>query len=295
VIQQRPLITTALLRLAGFLSLGLLLTPATSAVAQIPYLDPLPWSALADSVQGPALLMHYDRFDDEKYNWIGNRLGLTSLLPSGGESCLFLRAYYLALDSGQTPVLGRWPDLAGEDAAGWPGESRTAGWVRPEFGLLSWIRMPVLGRAQWGFAVALPVGRDELYPLTAASMPVRANLRKVFAWGAWSLTAGAGYVQHLDSGRSYLKSGAFPSGPASEAALTWHPHSLGVMALTWAGEDLEGHHSSRLGCQWWIPYRERHAMGLAVQREVAGAVDRPFATQVTLVWRWNSSSVPTPP
>jgi hypothetical protein len=267
------------------------------ADAQVPYLDPLPWFALPDSAAGQALLFHYDRFDDEKFNWTANRFGMTGVLPAGRQSCFFVRAHYLIFDTDKLAVLDRWPDAAGEDAEGWPGERRIVGWVRPEFGLLTHWSPPLLGRLKLGLSAALPVGRDELYPFTAASMPLRVNLRKVWQLSsAWGATLGTGYVQHLDSGRAFLDPAAFPSGQSTVAGLTWHHGSGASLDISWRQEFLDDRRTTRLAGHCWLPYRERHALGLIVQREMAGAVHRPYATLVGLVWRLNASgSQPTPP
>ena len=48
---------------------------------------------------------------------------------------------------------------------------------------------------------------------------------------------------------------------------------------------MEGRRSTLIGLQGWLPWGERNALGIAVRRELAGAADRPFGTQVTLTWR----------
>jgi hypothetical protein len=266
-----------------------------SAWAQVPYLDPLPGLARADTSSGRALIFQYDRFDDEATGWSADRFGLTGLVAAGLRSRFFVRAHYLSFDTGQLDLLERWPQLAGEVPEGWPGEHRLVGWTRPDVGLLGDLRASAVGEIEYGLAVGLPIGRDELYPLTAASMPVRLFLGKwVTLSGPWRTRLGLGRIWHLDSGRDLLQPGAFPSGAILDGALSWQPATRRSATLFWHEEFLDGHRSTRAGCQIWWPYAGEHALGLCWQRELAGRVDRPFASLLTLSWYLHANAAAEP-
>ena len=265
--------------------LGLAVVPA--GLAQLPHLDPVPWLAPGDSLSGRSLLLQWDRFDDERFHWQANRLGLTGLLSTGNRSRIFFRMHYLAFTAGDSSSLARWPHLVGEDAdEDWPAESQLVGWGRPEVGLVTQLGLPLLGWTQCAIALGLPVGRDQLYPFSAASVPVRLYLRKELRLtGGWHLGLVAGRILHLDSGRDFLDPAAFPSGHDLVVDLRWQ-YAAGRALTWWLSEERAGDgRSTRLGCQFWIPSGSRASFVLGCQREVAGYIDRPFATQISLGWQ----------
>jgi hypothetical protein len=275
--------------------LGLLATCGWSllAQAQVPYLDPLPFYARSDTAAGRILVVSYDRFDDEISHWAADRVGLTGILATGRRSCLFVRAHYLAFDSGELSTLQRWPQLADEAPSDWPGEHRMVGWTRPEVGVLAQLALPGLGETECVLAAALPVGRDELYPLSAASLPLRLLLGKSLVTAAsWQAHLAAGQIIHLDSSRQWLQPEAFPSGTVLAVRCQWRPQgprSVSV-ALSLQEELLGDRRSTNLGCQVWWPYGLQHAIGLSVQRELAGRAERSFGSLVTLSWRLQASA-----
>jgi len=275
--------------------LGLLLPWSLPAArAQIPYLDPLPWSAAADTSGRRSLEVSWDRFDDQEFHWSADRVGLTGLLASGEHTRLFLRMHYLSLDTDGHPALGRWPSLRGEDAdPGWPDEAQIVGFGRPEIGLLGRLRLPLLGPGRYGLALGLPIGRDQLYPLSDASMPLRLAWRRELGGGSpWRLSLTVQGLQHMDSAHDFLEPAAFPSGVIYSGAVGWRRGPHRGLELSWRESHLEGRRSALLGLQGWLPWGDRNALGIAVRRELAGSAERPFGTQVTLAWRLVSAPAP---
>ncbi len=259
------------------------------ASAAVPYLDPFPWEVAPDSAAVRTLLVHGDRFDDETTCWTANRVGVTGALPVGTRSLFFFRAYFMAFHTSNLPALERWPSLAGEDVPdGWPHERRINSFVRPELGLLGEIGLPGLGRTRFGLACGLPVGRDDLYPFTAASIPCRLELRKDISLATgWRLALEAGRLFHLDSAHEYLTPEAFPGGVRLGAGAAWRSGPGRSLGLAIGHESLDGGRSTRLSLHWWLPWGGRNGFGLILGRELTGPADRPFATQLTLVWRLN--------
>jgi hypothetical protein len=264
-----------------------LLWPVSTTRAQIPFLDPLPWSAAADTLGQRALEVSWDRFDDERVHWSADRVGLTGLLAMGERAHLFLRMHFLTLDTADRPALVRWPALRGEQAdPGWPHEAQVDGFGRPEIGVIGLLRLPLLGPGRYALALGLPSGRDQLYPLSAASMPLRLAWRRDLGGGSpWQLSLAVEVLQHLDSAHEFLEPAAFPSGVIYSAALGWGHGSHRRLELGWRESRLEGRRSALLGLQGWLPWGERNACGIAVQRELAGSANRPFGTQFSIAWR----------
>ena len=113
----------------------LLSAQAAGVRAQIPYLDPIPWVKTTAKIGQEAVLFNLDRFWDTRTDWTANRLGVTGLLRAGRSGMFYLRVWYVAFDSGDLPVLERWPDVRGPDAEpDWPGEARSVGLGRPQLG-----------------------------------------------------------------------------------------------------------------------------------------------------------------
>jgi hypothetical protein len=260
---------------------------AAPLAAQVPHLDPLPWPDAADTLTARTLEVSWDRFDDGRNGWAADRVGLAGLLSAGGRARLFLRMHFLNLDTAERTALERWPQLAGEDAdEGWPGESQVAGFGRPEVGLIGPLRLPLLGTGRYGLALGLPVGRDQLYPLSAASMPFRLAWRRDLSpGGSWRAAITGELLQHMDSAREYLEADAFASGHVLSGELGLRGGSRRGLLLCWRETRVEGRTSSLAGLWAWLPWGERHALGLAVQRELGGTAGRPFETLVTLTWR----------
>jgi hypothetical protein len=262
-----------------------LLCSGLAARAQIPLLDPLPWPAPGRE-PSRAVELAYDRLEDETTHWLAHRVGLAMVLPAGSSSSFFVRAHYVTFDSFGTTVLERWPALASEDAEpGWPFERRTVGFARPEVGVLGQLGLPLLGDAQFALALALPVGREELYPFSAASMPVRLALRRpVPLADRVLLTLTAGRILHVDSGRDVFTAEAYPGGNHLGAGLVWNLADRRSVRLDYVDESFEDARSSRLALEVRLPFSGLHSLHLRGERELAGRLVRAYATWITVAW-----------
>jgi len=192
----------------------LLLAQAAGVRAQIPYLDPIPWVKTTAKIGQEAVLFNLDRFWDTRTDWTANRLGVTGLLRAGRSGMFYFRVWYVAFDSGDLPVLERWPDVRGTDAEpDWPGEARSVGLGRPQLGAVGQFSIYGLGKWWYGLGVGLPIGRDQLYPMSAASIPVQLDVRKSLDLSAAvQLALYGGPIWHFPSSRDKLSEEAFPNG-----------------------------------------------------------------------------------
>ncbi|MFH1843069.1 MAG: hypothetical protein ABIF77_07650 [bacterium] len=268
------------------LLLGGLIYPPRG-MAQIPPLDQFPWLTPADSTSGRTMLVGWDRYDEEQVDWVTNRLGITGYWAPGPDTRFFVRLHYLVFSSAEVSALQRWPELAGEETeVDWPGEDQITGWDRPEVGLVTGLELPLLGRSQFGLALGFPIGRDELYPFSAASIPLRLSLLKQITLSPpWSLELEGGEIFHLDSAQEYLDPSAFPGGQQVMAALCWRQAGAGSAALIVREERLDGRRRARVGLQIWIPQGENDSLGLAFQKDLGGSVDRPCTSQISVAYR----------
>ncbi len=260
------------------------------ARAQVAYLDPLPWYVPADSSFNRYLDVSIDRFEDNETRWLGNRVGLTGVMKAGQRGFFYVRAYLLSFHSDDLPVLQRWPDITGEEAGeNWPGESRSVGFASPELGLLGPLRLPLLGASWIGLAAGLPIGKNELYPFSSASMPLRVALRKTLPLlRPLRLDLVAGGLLHLDTAKETLNETAFPDGSWLSAAVVWSLAARRWLSLTLRDERRENRRSTHVSLAWWIPLRFGHSFALGLSRQLSGLADRPFQTQFTLIWRLQS-------
>lgn len=257
------------------------------ASAQIPYHDPLPWYVPPDSTFSRYLDVSLDRFEDADTHWQGNRVGLTAEMRAGRRPLFYFRAYLLAFNTAALPALQRWPGIAGEEAeAGWPFETRMVGFANPELGLMAPFSLLLLGKTWLGLAVGLPIGKEKLYPMSSASFPLRAALKKdltLFAPLHLNLVGGA--VVDLDSSDEILDSDAFPDGFWLGASLVWLRGARGWLSLSVREESRQERRSTQVGLDWWIPLRFGHSFAVGIRRELRDTSQRPFQTQVTLTWR----------
>jgi len=261
-----------------------------SAHAQVAHLDPLPWYVPTDTSFSRCLDVSFDRFQDSGTHWLGNRVGLTGVMRAGQRGFFYVRAYLLSFHSNDLPVLQRWPDIAGEEAGeNWPGENRSVGFASPELGLLGPLRLPLLGASWIGLATGLPVGKNELYPFSSASMPLRVALRKelpLLRFLRMDLVAGG--LLHLDTAKETLNETAFPNGIWFGVSVVWSLAPRRWLSLTLLDEQRESRRSTQVSLAWWIPLRFGHSFALGLSQHVAGLADRPFQTQFTLIWRLQS-------
>jgi hypothetical protein len=250
-------------------------------------IDPVPLLDPFTPRSSRTLVVQLDRLSDPQTLWTAHRLGITGILPTGERSHFFVRAGYLAFFTSDLPVLARWPWLAGaESSEGWPFERRIVGFVRPELGLSGDFGLPGLGRGQFGLALALPVGRDELYPFTAASLPVQIQWSfPVRIGSALVLRLGGGLFQQFDSGKEYLQPEAFPSGYQGNATLFWQLGERRSVEVSIHNHHLDQNQSTTVALRIWLPTSGPNAFGLAWVQELAGQAGRAFATHLSLAWR----------
>ncbi len=267
-----------------------LLVDTPQVRAQLMHLDPLPFFTPADSTSRLALTVEVDRFSDAKFDWTTNRLLLTAILPAGDEAAFFLRLPYLTLDSGEIPISSRWPWLMGPDGQdGWPNESRLSSFGKMEIGITGPVVLPVIKRADYGLALGLPTGSDRIYPLSAQSIPLRLQVRKPVVVGeSWQARALAGYLVHMDSGKDFLDSTAFPSGYRFGLSLARFGGRGRRWLLTWDYRNDNSRRSQRIGVQAWFPWTDDGAVGFQVAREIQGSLDRPAQWYFAFTWRLDS-------
>ncbi len=254
------------------------------------HLDAIPWYTPADSTSRLALEVGVDHFFDPRYDWSLDRLLLTVILPSGGRGIYFLRMSHLTFDSGNVPVLQRWPRIRGEDmAADWPGSGRVRGFGQLEGGVCGPFAPPVLGAMDFGVALGLPVGTDTLYPFSSTSMPLRFELRKTLALGtSFAAHLDAGTLAMVGSGREGLSDEAFKGGNHVGVELDWYRGRGSRSAATLDHQNRAGRTSLLVGMQWWLPWTGKGDVGLKVARELEDETDRPAQWYVTLAWRFDS-------
>jgi hypothetical protein len=291
---RRP--PAALLRLATLL----ILLGASGARAQIPYLDPIPWVVATAKVGQESFLVGLDRFWDSRTDWSANRLGVTGLLRAGRGGTFFLRTSYAAFDSGDLPLFTRWPAARGpEAAAAWPGEARSVGLGRPELGAVGQFHLSPLGAWWYAVGVGLPIGRDQMYPLSAASIPVRIDLRRSFRVATpLELACYGGPIWHFSSSGDALSDEAFPNGFHVAADLQW---VMGERRSLTGGADFAAFHgrsSFRLRVRYWMPVGADDAFGVEAAWELGDREQRAFAGMLAIAWRFNrraAEAAPTPP
>lgn len=272
----------------------LLCVAASTGLAQLPHLDPLPWFSPADSTSRLALVVQVDRGVDGQTEWSTNRVMLTALLPAGARGAWFLRMPYLSFDTAGLPVRVRWPGTTGtEQPPGWPGGERLEGFGQIEVGGTGPLGLPGLGPWHFGLALGLPTGQNGLYPWSSTSLPLRLQLRRdLRPDGPWHLWLGGGYLLHLDAGGDKLDGSAFPNGwqVAGELELvrrrgsSWH--------LTGAWEDRNTRRSLLVGAEVWLPWTANGSLGLRAARELAAAEHRPAQWWLSLAWRFDSPQQP---
>lgn len=285
------------LALLSILIVLLLTNPTT---AQIHHVSDMPWYAMADSTARRGAAFSWDQYHDGDTGWRTDRLGLELVVPFGERAVFVVQAGYLRFDSAELKALERWPDLrqVSEDGSSnvsedWPGESMVNGFDRPELGILVPLKLPVLGQGDFGLLIGLPVGRDELYPMSSACVPARLDWRRPMMLGARGAAAvRVGYEQTFSSSREQLSEDAFPSGFRYGVELSTDRYSRRGVGVEWAARELtEGHHSRRLQLTGWIPLKEGHTLELSLGRELGGKAHR-YATWIFGI-NWRFGGLPT--
>jgi len=276
--------------LALTLAFGMGLLGALPATAQMMHLDGLPYYAPADSSSRLALVAEMGRFEDRKWGWDANRLMVTAILPAGDFARFYLRGSHVTFNSGDTPLLTRWPWIRGEEAEEtWPGGQRQSSFGSPELGVTGPLELSFLSHWHYGVGLGLPVGSDRIYPFGSTSLPFRLELRKIlFADAATNLTVTGGKLMHMSSGKKLLSDDAFPSGYLLSAAVQryWGPGRS--LALSWDYQYRQGAESHLPAVQAWVPWTDNGSVGARVACELAGTLDRPAQWYVSLMWRFDS-------
>jgi hypothetical protein len=268
---------------------GILLNPV-KAIAQLPHLDPVPWTAPADSTSRLALIAEVNRFHDPKFDWNLNRILLTAILPAGDDAVFFLRMPYLSFDTGNVSVAQRWPWVIGEGGQdGWPNEKRISSFGQIEVGVTGAFGLKGTGPLDYGLALGLPSGSDRVYPFSSMSLPLRIEVKKTYPLGGNRyLGLVAGYLYHMDSGKDFLDPTAFPSGVHLGAFLDFIRGPGSRLGFTYDFHDRKSRRSQLAGVQWWFRWGEVGSMGLKAAAEMQGTLDRPAAWYFTLAWRFDS-------
>lgn len=251
-----------------------LLTSSVSFAAPGLLIETLPWDAL----DGPsAFEAGFARYEDGRSGWRVDDLGLQHVGTRGEDGRWFLGWHHLSFSSAELPVLERWPGPAGPDAVeGWPGESRVAGWGRPEIGLLDRVDLPLIGRSAIGLGAALPFASNTLYPFAARSTSLRLHLRRSIALGdAWRLHLDAGRVLSIGAAGEELHEDAFSPQTRLGGALEWRRDGRSVH-LGWTGQ---GDDSRRIEGRLGWPLDDRVTLAFTAVHEEADAADRLFGTR----------------
>lgn len=259
-----------MLALGGILGLAVL-----PARAQVHRLDPFPWSALADSTSRSGVVVSWDLDLGGDAGWRGQRLGLALRIPVGRSGLVYLGGHYTRLESEGGGALVRWPDLraedlTAEDAAAWPGEALQEDFGQPEVGLLMPMGLPLLGAGAGAFAVRLPFGKEELYPLESRAMALRVGWRRQgLDLGPWQLSGRVGWEVALDASGEVFAPEAFPDGfrygvEVGSPAVRTRGASLG-----WQARELsEGRHLRQAVAEAWAEVAGRHRVRVTVVREL---------------------------
>jgi hypothetical protein len=270
---------------------------AVAARAQLPYLDPLPWFAPADSTVRQALVVDFDRGGDDVTGWTLDRTALTVTLPAGDHGAWFLRASYLRFDAGSRPLLERWPGVRGADAAAnWPGETVANGFGPLEVGVVGPARLPLLGPWRLAGGIGLPTGSNRLYPFSSTSIPVRLAMRRGTDLGRVRLWVHGGALFHLDATGDELSDTAFPSGFSAGTEAAWYRGRGSRLTVGFDLEDRDGRRSQLVTAAVWVPWREAASLGFRLRWEVAGEAHRPEAWYATFSVRFEGPrAVPEEP
>ncbi len=275
----------------GFSLVFFLAVPASSSLAQMLHLDPLPWSIPADSTSTRALVVETTHFREDKFDWAANRLMLTLILPAGAEGTFFLRIPHVTVDMGDVSLFSRWPWAQGEAEVDpfWT-ERRVSSFGQLEIGVNSRHAWPLVGLVHYGAALGLPVGSDRLYPFSSVSFPLRIELRKDLELRSGAhLALSGGYLDNTDSGSDLLDPMVFPNGWRWGATLSFFGGRNRRVVLDYDQQNREGHRSTVVGLQVWRLWSDDASWGLRVDRELAGSLDRYSVWRLALSWRFGDS------
>jgi len=223
--------------------------------------------------------MSIDSSDDTLSGWQTVRFGLKGLRKISETSRLFFGLHHISFSDGGNSVLARWPDLVGDDA-NFPGESRTTGWSRPYFGLISDNNLPLLGKSKICVKMSTPFSSARLYPFSSRSISTGFYLYK--GWSvipAMEAVAAAGHEMVFDAVGDELFEDAYPS--TNSASLNVILPGLGV-GIGWRGVFADGAQSSIAQLGYNMSIGETGSVSLSVERELSDESARLFGTRIKL-------------
>lgn len=265
--------------------------------AQVHHLAEAPWHALDTGPRRRGVEMSWQQAIEPGVGWRSDRLGLVVLMPLGRQATAFVRADYLRFDTGDRPVFARWPQLQpadqqGSDAAdsGWPHEAVINGFGRPEFGLLTPLTLPLVGRGDLGLQVGLPIGTDRLYPLSAACIPLRADWRRtVVTTGALHARLRVGSERTFSTLGDELEADAYPNGWRYALQVGSPPGRPHGWQIAWTARELEdGRHERRVSLGGWLPLPDGHLLLVQAMRSLGDRTDRHATWIFGLTWHLGS-------
>lgn len=255
--------------------------PVAPAAAQVHELDPVPWSALADSTSRAGVAMSWDLKLGGEQRWRGQRLGLELRVPVGAAGMLFLRGHHVRLETGNGSALERWPSLRAEDlsdgdVAGWPGEDLVEDFGQPEVGLLIPLPVPLLGPGDGAVTVRLPFGKEELYPIESRALVLRFEWRRRgIAIGPLGLSGWIGRESAYDASGDVFVAEAFPGGWRYGVDLGLPSSRSRGLSLGWQARELANdRHQRRAVAEAWVEIPGRHRLRLAAVRELGVTAHR---------------------
>ena len=238
--------------------------------------EPVPWQF---SEIGQGYQLSIDSSDDTHSEWQTVRFGLAGLRKISETSRLFFGLHHISFSDGGNSVLDRWPDLLGDDAS-FPGESRTTGWSRPYFGMISDNNLPLLGESKLCVKMGTPFSSASLYPFSSRSISAGFYLYKRWSViSAVEAVAATGHEMVFDAVGDELFEDAYPS--TNSVSLDMILPGLGI-DLGWRGVFADGNQSSIAQLGYNIPVGETGSVSLSVERELADESVRLFGTRIKL-------------
>lgn len=265
---------------------ALALFAAAPAWCRLPWFDPLPAWAPADTLANRAFALDAIHLADGRTGWSADRLVAEIRVPSGRRGFFYARLPWLRFDTGDLPVLERWPDLRGVGAdADWPGEAVLTGFGQLELGAAGPLRLPFVGPVTGALGVGVPLGHSRFYPLSSSGLPVRVEVaRRLTVAGPLVLLGAAGLVRHGGPGDDVLDETAFPDGNLVRLGLE-RARGERAARLVWSSQARSGRREQWLTAELSVPWTAGARVGLRLAREIAGGEDRAAAWLTGLTWR----------
>lgn len=250
------------------------------ASAQIHHLDPLPFSAAADSASRRGVVLAFEAMPGTEPGWRAERARLLIKVPIGERGLAYLQGSYTRLEIDGLSLFERWPGLAPVPEAGEEDPrddpfdadegSLRNGFGPPELGVIFGLDLPALGPGLAAFQVSLPFGREVLYPLSSRALVLVLDWqREAIALGPLAVTARVGWEIALDASGDHFVPEAFPDGPRWGLDLGYPRTAPRGVSLGWSARELEAdrHQRQAVLTGWW-PLAERHRLWLGIVRDL---------------------------